>query len=392
MPPCINVENRSRVVSDLEVRKMVQAANLWLPNVAKAHGVSSRLVKFRQPEPGCWRFFVLDEDSQVQDALAFHSEEQGVVTGYVLAKTILDNGGAKLWRDAVTPTVASAFAHELAEALLDPTCNLWASSSDTLMVALEVCDPVQGRVVPVQLPDRTKVGMSDYVLPAWFDPQATRGPFNAANTLQAPFQVEHGGYVVQLDLTTGQVSYVFGQKVPQWLQKQKLATRKCGKRTKACKAKANPKPKLPEPELVAELVAAAATPVLVPVPLLAPVAIAQTAVELAAAPLATPPAITLTPAAVASTPGPVLETKTPDQEPEPAASTAGQVHQCVSDPSADSCSNDGACPIDGACQNEAAAVAIPVMPAAVPVVAVPEPVLPVPVLAPAPSSVEEVKE
>jgi hypothetical protein len=91
--------------------------------------------------------------------------------------------------------------------------------------------------VPVLLPDRTKVGMSDYVLPAWFDPQAARGPFNASNTLASPFQVEHGGYVVQLDLTTGQVSYVFGAKVPQWLQKQKLATRKCRARTKQCQCK-----------------------------------------------------------------------------------------------------------------------------------------------------------
>jgi hypothetical protein len=391
MPPCINVENRSRVVSDLEVRKMVQAANLWLPAVAKAHGVASRLVKFRQPEPGCWRFFVLDEDSQVQDALAFHSEEQGVVTGYVLAKTILDNGGAKLWRDAVTPTVASAFAHELAEALLDPVCNLWASSSDTLMVAFEICDPVQGRVVPVQLPDRTKVGMSDYVLPAWFDPQATRGPFNAANTLQAPFQVEHGGYVVQLDLTTGQVSYVFGQKVPQWLQKQKLATRKCGKRTKACKAKAKPKPEAKPEPTAAALPAQPAHPVPVPV------------VSLPVASLAP----SLAPAPVALTPGPVLETKTQEPEPPPPASQQTpsavaepaheeQAHECVSDPSA--VCNDSACSNEGSGPNEAAAVAMPVMPAAVPVAVAPSPaalsvdVLPVPVLAPAPSSVEEVKE
>lgn len=250
MLPSINLDNRSRVVTDAEVRKMVLAANLWLPKVAQAYGVVCRAVRFRQPEPRCWQFLIVDEDKEAEDALAFHSEEAGVVTGYVLAKTILDNGGVKLYKDKHTPTVSSALAHELAEALIDPDCNQWVQNTDgSFLFAREVCDPVQSNIVPIVLPDRSTVGMSDFVLPSWFDPQARMGPFNWGVSLRQPFQLDHGGYVVRLDPSTGQVDYVFGERVPEWVKAQKLATAKCRRRT--CRNKP-PAPALPAPVAAVE--------------------------------------------------------------------------------------------------------------------------------------------
>lgn len=178
-----------------------------------------------------------------------------------------------LYKDAHTPTVASALAHELAEALIDPFCNQWISSNDdgTILVAKEVADPVQDNIVPIKLPDRSTVGLSDFIYPSWTDSQAVKGPFNYLATLQRPFQVAPGGYVVQLDATTGEVSYVFGDKVPQWTRDQKLATKKYKTRKSACAAKcaksasATPSSSPGPSTVVAEPVAVAAVAAVLPV-------------------------------------------------------------------------------------------------------------------------------
>ena len=78
---------------------------------------------------------------------AFHEELRDQPDAYVLAKTILDNGGTIL--NGGTSTVAQALFHEIAETFIDPTTNLWAQASDGTMYAIEVCDPVQGVLVPI---------------------------------------------------------------------------------------------------------------------------------------------------------------------------------------------------------------------------------------------------
>lgn len=167
---------------------------------------------------------MIDADPSEPDALAYHTETNDQVEGYVLCKTILDYGGVVLFKDAETPTVASALFHELAEAVCDPCCNSWWQADDGALWCAEVCDPVQGGIVPVSVVDANrhtvKVGLSDFIYPTWRDPEATTGPFNYLKTLRQPFTIDAGGYAVKID-SAGQPQQVFGAKVPKWVKDMK---------------------------------------------------------------------------------------------------------------------------------------------------------------------------
>jgi len=149
------------------------------------------------------------DTADVQGALAYHTETSNVPYSKVFVKTILSYGGViQMGPTATTPTVAQAFAHEIYEMIGNMNTNVWWQRNDGNLVPGEVCDPVQGAIVPVKVGTVT-VGLSDYVLPNWSDPQATTRPFNFLNTLTAPFQLAHGGYVVLMK--GGSMSYVFGE-------------------------------------------------------------------------------------------------------------------------------------------------------------------------------------
>jgi len=129
---------------------------------------------------------------------------------------VLQYGGAILMGSNPTiPTVAQAFAHEIFEMLVNPNINVWWQVSNSKLVPAEVCDPVQSVVVPIMVGSVT-VGMSDYILPEWNDPQSTRGPYNFLNTLTRPFQMSKGGYLISMK--AGGISYVFGSTASDYAQ------------------------------------------------------------------------------------------------------------------------------------------------------------------------------
>ena len=78
--------------------------------------------------------------------------------------------------------------------------------------AAETSDPVQGNIVKIKLNSTTSVDLSDYILPAWSNPNAVSGPYNYNRTLKAPFTVDLYGYAVTIQ--NGAIACVFGSKVP----------------------------------------------------------------------------------------------------------------------------------------------------------------------------------
>jgi hypothetical protein len=148
--------------------------------------------------------------------LAYHDEKDDVPFGKVFVKTIFDHNGVTLYHtNPLIPTVAEAVCHELFEMLIDPNCNTWSMLSDyRTLYAYEVCDPVQSNPVTVKVqtgitrsgvapnitttPIYKLVGLSDWVLPNWFDPQKRRGPYNHNNTLGSPLTIDKSGYAISL--------------------------------------------------------------------------------------------------------------------------------------------------------------------------------------------------
>jgi hypothetical protein len=222
--PIITVDNHSSVVKDVEVNIMVTACNNFLPHVAQAWNIPTPHVVFssNKNEKLNWNFHIVDTDPTTPDALAYHTEENDKVDGYILAKTILENGGHVLYLNNHTPTVASALFHEILEALIDPLVNTWwFNSNNGFMYAAEIADPVEGNIVPIQVHNVT-VGLSDFVYPSWRDPESKGVRYNYMNTLQQPFTVDKGGYVVILDPSHGYVNYFFGNEMKGWTREIKM--------------------------------------------------------------------------------------------------------------------------------------------------------------------------
>ena len=248
----ISIINCSSVVSDVQGSFIVQGLNMILPKfcndwnlplytaVYVPKGKTSTIVK---------KVFLLDT-SDIQSALGYHDLSSNIPYGKCFAKTLLDDGGTILYSsNSLIPTFAQTVSHEVFELLVDPLCNSWWDIGDgQTLFASETCDPVESNVVVANVlvtPAKTTynvitkknvvsipavyqlVGLSDWILPAWSDPQATKGPFNHLNTLKAPFTLDKGGYGIQL--IGGQfkqvTAMIFGSEVtPQ--QKAKYSTKK----------------------------------------------------------------------------------------------------------------------------------------------------------------------
>ena len=80
---------------------------------------------------------------------------------------------------------------------------------------------VQNNIVVVTLSDGTKVGLSDFILPAWSKVENKVGPFNYMKTLKKPFTIDHGGYVVYMDSVNGVQNQAYAHGCDEWVREPK---------------------------------------------------------------------------------------------------------------------------------------------------------------------------
>jgi hypothetical protein len=167
--------------------------------------------------PGAWIIAVFDDADQAGD-LGWHTEgPDGLPYGRVFVSPVLDNGGDALTKNL---SVASVLSHEVLEAFVDPSVNFCADDFGGGIWALEVGDPVESDSyeVPVVVDARTVlVTVSNFVTPAWFDPQNTHGPWDWMHKTKGPFQLAPGGYAIKNG------NAIWGEKYPKWRQEQKVA-------------------------------------------------------------------------------------------------------------------------------------------------------------------------
>ncbi len=218
----IQVFNHSKRMTDLEVQIAVSACSYQLryhaapawnrivPHVVFTPTNSSILA-------GSYVIGIFDTSDQ-PGALGWHTEDvYGNVFGKVFVSPVLDNGGTTLVGNL---TVASVLSHEILEAFIDPAISDWSQADDGTLYAREVGDPVENDSYVVHT-GGLNVGVSNFVLPAWFDSQAKVGSrYDWLNNLHAPFTMTPGGYVVYM--IAGAVQQKFGDQYPEW----KLETKK----------------------------------------------------------------------------------------------------------------------------------------------------------------------
>jgi hypothetical protein len=172
--------------------------------------------------PGAERIVFFDTPDQA-GVLGWHSEgPDGLPYGRVFVSPVLDNGGSALIGRL---TVASVLSHEVLELFCDPSCCLEANTGRH-RYAVEVCDPVENDSYPVSY-GGVGVGVSNFVLPAWFDPQTPHGSrVDHLGNLKAPFTMDAGGYMIIDDKP------VFGEHYPEWRKATKSPASRTARRAR----------------------------------------------------------------------------------------------------------------------------------------------------------------
>lgn len=223
----INVMNESTVVTDTDVTKMVSALNQILPAFARdwkipvVHAavvpkststLEAAMLPISIPLPfGSIELnVVLMDTTDISGTAGYHTLYNGTATVKIFAKTILMAGGVSLYEDTRTKnSVSQVLCHEVLEAIIDPKSTQWVLNPNTgTMYALEVGDVVDGNVKVVRLSDGSRIMVSDWVLPAWYDAEDTVGPYNSLDTLSAPFTLSPNGYA--MTTSGGTINYLYG--------------------------------------------------------------------------------------------------------------------------------------------------------------------------------------
>jgi len=230
-PSRIALVNQSTLIQDTDLNTISQALAQVTPQFCSAWSLQTPVLttvqKGKSVPSGTVCIYVMD-DPDVQGAYGYHDAVADVAYAKVFVRTILQGGGALLYSPTTTLSVAQVISHELFELLADTLCNSWwMTLNGASFYAAEVCDPVQGNVIPVSVSGKT-VGISDFILPAWSDPQAKVGPYNKLNTVKKPMTVDKHGYIIKV--AAGTVSYIFGESVDQATKNKQVSSMKADTR------------------------------------------------------------------------------------------------------------------------------------------------------------------
>jgi hypothetical protein len=220
----VGIVNESTLVAHDQARAIVEACNLQVrDHIAPAWDRKAIPVRYYSAEgkvPDDVALGVLLDNADQAGALGYHDETPaGRPYFRVFAKPSVDSGSGILEGAYAVSATAS---HEVAELFGDASCQQWVDNGAGVEYALELGDPVEADSYAVD----TRAGpvlVSNFVLPAWFDPQASHSAvFDYLHRTSRPFQMTAGGYV--LTRSAGQVTSSFGELVPGWRVEAKLVS------------------------------------------------------------------------------------------------------------------------------------------------------------------------
>lgn len=246
------VINASTLVSDSDLKKIVTVCNRQIADhVAPAWGKARVIVEFhtgkelavvqKSVAPGSYTHVLLDSSDQ-QGALGWHDLQNDYVYGESFAGPCLQAGSTATTGPYAVSLVLS---HEFIETLLDPYCNGWCDSGRGFLVAAEGADPVEADGYEIN-----GIQVSDFILPAYFDPQAVNQKYDYLGKLTQPFSMSKGAYWIQMKSGTESQKFadvvnwqrdvgfdlrenntvVFSPEMPEW--KRELKLRKVSRNTK----------------------------------------------------------------------------------------------------------------------------------------------------------------
>lgn len=209
--PIINIIDKSTLLNDSDHSLMVEACKIQLEkHVAPLWNKGPWKIVEDQPETVGFPIVILDNPDQA-GVLGYHTKSpNGKVWARVFVNPISSKGGSMLNGSL---SVSAVLSHEVIESYCNPDINIWARRPDGIFVAHEACDPVENNSYDIITSNGTKVSVSNFILPSWFDPYPSPGSrFDYMNLLSRPFTMSKKGYIITLDSKTGNLKNVFGSK------------------------------------------------------------------------------------------------------------------------------------------------------------------------------------
>jgi hypothetical protein len=203
--PLIAFVNQATITMGVDFDALIAACQRYVNECfSPVWGTPATLVRADKLSPGQWGMVFLD-DADAAGALGYHdmtwsADVAGARMKYPLSKvfvrTTLDAG----------EKVSVTTSHELAEMLVDPAINMWATGPRGALWAYEMCDAVETEEFEID-----GIAMSDFVYPAFFEKFRVAGSarFDYLNRVTKPFQILPGGYGIVA--TMGRESQVFGR-------------------------------------------------------------------------------------------------------------------------------------------------------------------------------------
>jgi hypothetical protein len=183
--PTVVCVNKSTLDLEVDFDRLVRALQRFLDEVfVPVWGTPAKLVKSKDPKPGCWHLVFLDDADQ-KGTSSFHDI---TYSGMPIAKVFVRP--AKKSGEVISVTAC----HELLEMLVDPSAALWTDGPRGTVWAYEVCDVVEDDKI-----DFNGIPMSDFVYPAYFDmfrlkKGAKSAQYDYLKKVKRPFQILDGGY------------------------------------------------------------------------------------------------------------------------------------------------------------------------------------------------------
>lgn len=200
-PIRVSIVNESTLFKDADLHALCNALQVQVTrDFYPAWGVNASIYytpSGKRPTADHWIIAILDDADQA-GALGYHdTTSTGLPLGKIFVRTILGD------RASVSVTVS----HELLEMLADPQVNL-AAQDGNRFYSFEVGDPVEADSMGYEITipagwvgAGTKVLVSDFVFPSWFQSFITSGKFDFMGHVKKPLELSAGGYIGFLDLS-----------------------------------------------------------------------------------------------------------------------------------------------------------------------------------------------
>lgn len=209
--PTIHVVNKSKSLSDEDFRDIVEACKIQLDaHVAPMWGRTSWQITSGTCEDSPGYPIVIMDDADQAGSLGYHTQTpDGKIWGRVFVDSILKCSGSMMSNGWLS--VSSILSHEIIETFIDPDINMWANMSQNVLVAYEVCDPVEMDTYEIVASSGKPVCVSNFVLPTWFNPTSDpNDKFDYMSRVTAPLKMTRGGYMVIHNSMTCETKTAYG--------------------------------------------------------------------------------------------------------------------------------------------------------------------------------------